>query len=224
MTKSWAGKQSTRQPPKPFLNKVTLWLEKIDGLRDKALFHIIKQYWPKSVTPNHLTIARIGIGAVLFIILFYYRNTNTALIVSLFCIGALTDLFDGSVARILDKKTKLGAVLDSVADRILIIPIGVYSLLGYYPWLLFTILTLEIINAAISFFGQRKNIFNGSNIFGKIKMVLQSLSLGAILVFWPEAPHLFFIYALWASAGITVISIFVKILELKETFDYGKKN
>lgn len=209
---------------KTFLSKVTLWLEKIDGLRDKALFHIIKRYWPKSVTPNHLTIARIGIGAVLFIILFYYRNTNTALIVSLFCIGALTDLFDGSVARILDKKTKLGAVLDSVADRILIIPIGVYSLLGYYPWLLFTILTLEIINAVISFFGQRKNIFNGSNIFGKIKMVLQSLSLGAILVFWPEAPHLFFIYALWASAGITVISIFVKILELKETFDYGKKN
>jgi len=209
---------------KNFLSKVTLWLEKIDGLRDKALFHIIKRYWPKSVTPNHLTIARIGIGAVLFIILFYYRNTNTALIVSLFCIGALTDLFDGSVARILDKKTKLGAVLDSVADRILIIPIGVYSLLGYYPWLLFTILTLEIINAVISFFGQRKNIFNGSNIFGKIKMVLQSLSLGAILVFWPEAPHLFFIYALWASAGITVISIFVKILELKETFDYGKKN
>ena len=209
---------------KNFLSKVTLWLEKIDGLRDKALFHIIKRYWPKSVTPNHLTIARIGIGAVLFIILFYYRNTNTALIVSLFCIGALTDLFDGSVARILDKKTKLGAVLDSVADRILIIPIGVYSLLGYYPWLLFTILTLEIINAVISFFGQRKNIFNGSNIFGKIKMVLQSLSLGAILIFWPEAPHLFFIYALWASAGITVISIFVKILELKETFDYGKKN
>src|SRR3989344_1529913 len=209
---------------KTFLSKVTLWLEKIDGLRDKALFHIIKRYWPKSVTPNHLTIARIGIGAVLFIILFYYRNTNTALIVSLFCIGALTDLFDGSVARILDKKTKLGAVLDSVADRILIIPLGVYSLLGYYPWLLFTILTLEIINAVISFFGQRKNIFNGSNIFGKIKMVLQSLSLGAILIFWPEAPHLFFIYALWASAGITVISIFVKILELKETFDYGKKN
>ena len=199
------------------LYNLKLFLEKIDSLRDKILFLFIKKYWPEKISPNHLTITRIVIGILLFIILFYSKNNDKNLIISLFIFGALTDLFDGSVARGLKKETKLGAVLDSVADRILIIPIALYGLFSSHKWLFLLIVLLEIANFLISVYGYGKNVFIKSNIFGKIKMFLQSAVFAAILVFWPNTPNIFFIYALWISVLFIIISIYIKFLELKKT-------
>jgi phosphatidylglycerophosphate synthase len=138
------------------------------------------------------------------------------LIISLFCVGALTDLLDGSVARGLKKETKIGALLDPAADRILIIPIAIYSLFTDHKWLLLWLLLLEIINALSSIYAHGKNIFIESNIFGKVKMVLQSIVFVAILVFWPKTPNMFFIYILWFTVILIIVSIYFKILEIKK--------
>lgn len=191
------------------------FLEKVDRLRDQALSVAIKPLWPRFFLPNHLTYSRIAIGIVLFILLFYYKNNDKLLVLSLFCLGALTDLLDGSVARALNKETKLGAMIDPVADRILIIPIAIYSLFGSHRWLFLSIIFLEIINALISIYAHSKNIFVFSNIFGKIKMLLQSVVFAAILVFWPDAPNIYFTSILWISITFMVISIYVKYLEVK---------
>ncbi len=201
---------------KSFLYNLKLFLEKMDNLRDKALFILIKPYWPRKILPNHLTIIRIIIGILLFILLFYYKNTNGILIILLFCIGALTDLLDGSVARAFKEETKVGAMLDPIADRILIIPIAIYSLFNLHRWLFLFLILLEIINVLISTYAYGKNIFIQSNIFGKIKMVLQSIVFAAILLFWPETPYILFIYILWLSIVFIIISIFFKILEIKK--------
>ena len=78
-----------------------LFLEKIDHYRDKALFAFIKPYWPSAITPNMITYVRIFIGTVLFFLLFFFSIDSKILVVSLFGVGALTDLLDGSVARAL---------------------------------------------------------------------------------------------------------------------------
>lgn len=200
---------------KNFINELQLFLEKIDSWRDKVLFVFIKPLWPRQVTPNHLTVLRICIGLFLFITLFYYKNDSAALVITLFFIGILTDLLDGSIARALHKETKVGAMMDPVADRILIIPIAFYSLFGDHRWLFLVLVLLEVINGLISLFAQGKNIFLQSNIFGKVKMVLHSLVFLAILFFWPKAPNIFFIYILWISAILIAVSIYVKILDLK---------
>jgi len=197
------------------LNSVQLFFEDLDRLRDKILFVFIKPFWPRAITPNHLTVVRIIIGSLLFFLLFYSKNDDKALIIFLFCFGALTDLLDGSIARGLGKETKLGALLDPVADRILIIPIAIYSLFNSHRWLFLLIIGLEIINFLTSVYAHGKNIFVESNIFGKIKMVLHSVVFGAILIFWPEAPHLSFIAILWISVAFLIVSIFVKVMELK---------
>ncbi len=207
---------------KDFLYDIKLFLEKIDGARDKILFIFIKPYWPRRILPNHLTVVRIIIGLSLFIFLFYFKNTSELFIISLFCVGALTDMLDGSVARGLHEETKLGAILDSVADRILIIPIAVYSLFTLHRWLFLLLILLEVINALLSVYAQGKNIFIKSNIFGKIKMVLQSVVFGAILIFWPRPPNMFFIDLLWISMYFIIISIFFKILELQTAQEYER--
>ncbi|MCX6720009.1 MAG: CDP-alcohol phosphatidyltransferase family protein, partial [Candidatus Staskawiczbacteria bacterium] len=113
---------------KETLNKLQKFLEKIDSYRDKLLFLFIKPYWPRRITPNAVTWTRVFISILLFVLLFWFKVENKGLILSLFCIGVLTDLIDGPIARGLDKVTEFGAMLDSTSDRLLLIPIAFYSL------------------------------------------------------------------------------------------------
>ncbi|MBI2054285.1 MAG: CDP-alcohol phosphatidyltransferase family protein [Candidatus Staskawiczbacteria bacterium] len=196
---------------KKFIKDLQTALEQIDGLRDRFLFLFIKPYWPRSIIPNHITYIRVAIGILLFVLLFFLGIENKILILSLFLIGVLTDLIDGPVARGTNRVTEFGAMLDSTADRILIIPIAVYSLFEFHKWLLLALLMIETINGISSIYYKSKEIYLESNIFGKIKMVFQSIVFIEILFIWPASPSQFFIYMLWFTIILTFLSIFTRI-------------
>lgn len=191
------------------------FLEGLDKIRDEVLFVFIKPLWPRTITPNILTAVRIAIGLVLFVLLFYYQNNNGKLILSLFFIGAFTDLLDGSVARGLNMETKVGETFDPIADRILIIPIAFYSLFGSHKWLFLLIVFSEIVNGLMSLYAQSRNVAVKSNIYGKTKMVLQSVVFMGILVIWPKNPGVFLISALWFSMVLMLMSVVLKFIEIK---------
>jgi len=199
---------------KTFIIDLQLFLEKIDSYRDKLLFLFIKPYWPRKITPNHITWIRVFLGIALFILLFWLRIEGKILIISLFCVGALTDLIDGPIARGTNRVTEFGAMLDSTADRILILPIAFYSLFGLHKWLLLILLITEIINALVSIYYKSNEIYLESNIYGKTKMVIICVVFIAILIVWPNPPSKIFIYGLWATILFSLLSIFSKILEL----------
>lgn len=198
-------------------------LERLDNYRNEFLYFFIKPYWPRAITPNQVTWIRVFIGVGLFVMLFFFKYENKALVVWLFVAGALTDLIDGPVARGTNRVTEFGAALDSTADRILILPIAVYSLFEYHKWLLLALLLAEVINALASIFYRSKAIYMESNIFGKTKMVLMSVVFIVILFVWPYAPHQFFIYMLWATLPISFLSIFAKVMELNQAGHINNK-
>lgn len=201
---------------KKLLDGLQKFLEKIDHFRDEFLFVFIKPLWPRKITPNHVTYLRVYIGIILFVMLFFFGIENKTLVISLFCIGVLTDLLDGSIARGLNEVTEFGAMLDSTADRILILPIAIYSLYNFQKWLLLALLLMEILNAIASLFYKSKEIYLESNIYGKTKMVLLCIVFIVILIVWPSKPPVFFIYVLWASLVFSCLSIFARILKLNE--------
>ncbi len=201
---------------KTVLDNLQSFLEKIDHYRDEVLFVFIKPCWPRRISPNQITYLRLIIGMALFALLFFFGIENKFLIIFLFCVGILTDLFDGSVARGLNKVTEFGTMLDPIADRILIIPIAVYGLLKLHKWLLLSLIIIEIIGALIALFHKSREKDVSPNIFGKTKMVLLSLVLAAILIFWPEAPAAFFIDVLWVAIVFAILSIFSRILDLNK--------
>ncbi len=211
---------------KRLLNKFKYFLENLDHKRDQILFYFIKKFWPRWVTPNALTYLRLVIGILLFVLLFYYNIENKTLIVTLFIIGILTDLLDGSVARCLNMESKFGAFIDPPIDRLLIIPIAIYSLLPNHQWLLLSLIVLEIVGGLISAYPQSKNVFISPNIFAKTKMFLQSIVFGLILITWPSEPNIFLVNLLWISAILLIIALFFKVLEIRRVLNenYFKLN
>jgi len=197
-----------------FIRNLKIFLERIDRYRDEILFVVIKPYWPDKITPNAITTVRIVIGVILFALLFFFKLESKIFILFLFFVGVLTDLLDGSVARGKNMVTELGAMLDPVADRIIIITIAFYSLFESHKWLLLILILAEIINTLVSIYYKTKNVYLESNIFGKTKMVLQSLVFVVILIFWPNPPSQVFINILWVSIVFVFLSSLLKILEI----------
>jgi cardiolipin synthase len=73
---------------------------------------------PALTIANLLTILRLILIPV-FVTALYYQQFKWALVV--FFVAAVTDGLDGLVARSLNQKTQLGAILDPMADKLLLV-------------------------------------------------------------------------------------------------------
>src|SRR6058998_152993 len=69
-----------------------------------------------ATTANQLTILRIVVVPV-FIILLVYNELGWAL--TTFVVAGISDVLDGIIARRFAQKTSIGAVLDPLADKLL---------------------------------------------------------------------------------------------------------
>ncbi len=67
--------------------------------------------------PNRLTVLRIMLVPV-FITAILYHHLDIALII--FIAASLTDALDGYLARVLGQKTEFGAIMDPIADKMLL--------------------------------------------------------------------------------------------------------
>lgn len=88
--------------------------------------------------PNFLTIVRL-IAAPLVAVMFLYFTRPYAdwFALVLFVLAAVTDWFDGYLARAWKQETKLGAMLDPIADKAMVV-IALMVIIGfssYSPWL-----------------------------------------------------------------------------------------
>lgn len=71
---------------------------------------------PLLTLPNLISLLRIGLTPI-FILMVFKRKAFLALLI--FLLAGMTDLLDGFFARLFKKKTKVGALLDPVADKLL---------------------------------------------------------------------------------------------------------
>ncbi len=93
--------------------------------------------------PNALSLARIAVLPLVLLDLLDDRFGRA--LVLLLLIGA-SDWFDGYLARVLDQRTRLGAVLDPIGDRAVFVVVGVGLVLAdLLPlWVLVVLLAREL--------------------------------------------------------------------------------
>ncbi|WP_164659353.1 CDP-diacylglycerol--glycerol-3-phosphate 3-phosphatidyltransferase [Tropicibacter sp. Alg240-R139] len=88
--------------------------------------------------PNILTVLRlVAAPGVAVMFLYFTRPYADWFALTLFVVAAVTDWFDGYLARAWKQETKLGAMLDPIADKAMVV-IALMVIVGYSsmsPWL-----------------------------------------------------------------------------------------
>lgn len=103
---------------------------------------------------------------------------------AIFVLAALTDRVDGYYARKSNSETQLGAFLDPLADKILIIPLlFVFSYLHWlWLWVAIVVTAREVTISVIRLVGVKRNISFPARWTGKLKMFFQVITT-AVLIF-----------------------------------------
>lgn len=121
----------------------------------------------------------------------------------IFVIASVTDFFDGYIARSWDQMTKLGGILDPLADKMLVLAgfIGLIVLDRASAFAVFLILSREffITGLRVVAISEGKNV--ASTMAGKIKTVVQMIAIGFLIMDWPYGSEL-----LWFAVALTLYS------------------
>jgi len=134
--------------------------------------------------PNTLTLLRI---AAIPAILIALDNHRFELAFILFVAAGVTDGLDGGIARMTNTRTQLGAYLDPLADKGLVLSLLIkLTLLGEIAgWVLTIILTRDIVclsGYVLLFFLTGEQIEVRPSMVGKLATLLQLLGVGGILL------------------------------------------
>ncbi len=139
--------------------------------------------------PNILTFSRIPL---LFLIVFLCQIPQerfaSTLAFVFFVVAGLTDFFDGYVARRYGQVSDTGKFMDALTDKILVL--GLYAsffVVGIFPLdfrlmlLYLLILTREFLITGLRLVAITRGVVLAAEQAGKLKMAVQSVSLGALL-------------------------------------------
>ena len=137
--------------------------------------------------PNALTVLRLILVPV-FVVLGLQSTSWTALWEAfvVFAVAAITDRFDGELARSWGQITDFGRIADPIADKALTLcGFGLLSYQGYLPWWLTILIAVrELGITAMRAFFLRRGVVVSANQAGKLKTFMQMVALGTLLIPW----------------------------------------
>jgi CDP-diacylglycerol--glycerol-3-phosphate 3-phosphatidyltransferase len=144
--------------------------------------------------PNALTVLRIFLVPVLVVVLLTRARTDEGLILGagIFGLAVLTDYFDGYFARRRNQVTKLGILLDPIADKLLTAAafLSLVEMDAVPAWMVMIILGREIAVTGL------RNVAAGwghlipASGLGKGKMVAQVIAIFLLLLSHQRFPVL----------------------------------
>ncbi|MDR1185382.1 MAG: CDP-alcohol phosphatidyltransferase family protein [Coriobacteriales bacterium] len=136
--------------------------------------------------PNLLSLLRLLLLPVFFVLLVQYHNNVMAFIVIL--VASLTDLIDGFIARATHTVSELGQLLDPFVDRVFII-LGVIAVFvaGRVPlWILILLLGRDACMLALTIYQKRRFNRDFEVIFlGKLTTALVMAGFCSLVLEWP---------------------------------------
>ncbi len=131
---------------------------------------------------NLVTIGRI-LAIPAFIAVLYLPITYKGWIAALvFCAIASTDAVDGWLARRHKEVTKAGAVLDPLADKLLVAAALIFLIgQGIDAWMAYIIIAREFLVTGLRILTKRKEVVHAS-MLGKLKTLSQMVGVVSVLV------------------------------------------
>ena len=170
--------------------------------------------------PNALTIGRI-ILVPLFVLAFYIPGILGDLIpFFIFILASFTDFLDGLLARLYKEESKLGELLDPIADKIMVASALVLLVMNetiqhYEVIAAIIILTREILISGLREFLAKSQISMPVSGLAKFKTFIQMFAIALLLTgdsgnklinFQDYNAHTIGIILLWLSAALTLFT------------------
>jgi len=166
--------------------------------------------------PNILTLSRIlAVPILVFLLWPEPRKFEYGLAFALYALMAITDYFDGYLARAQGTVSKLGIFLDPIADKIMVAAVILMLVLTRDVSGFATVAALIILLREIAVSGLREYLAGVQvsvpvSALAKWKTTFQLISLGAIILGgalpeWPWVKQLG-VFSLWAAAVLTLIT------------------
>jgi len=165
--------------------------------------------------PNLLTLFRIAAIPGIVALFFLDSDLGKYLACGLFSIAAITDFFDGYVARAYGQQSSFGKFLDPVADKLLVssallMATGFGQISGLTILPAVVILCREILVSSLREFLARVQIGVPVSTLAKWKTMIQMFAIGFLIVgdSGPDAlpTRLIGEWGLWAAAVLTLIT------------------
>lgn len=174
--------------------------------------------------PNSLASLRIIIAPIMFWILLtpelftdngFHVSWSYYTVSLLFVLASTTDFFDGFIARELDQKTMLGAILDPLADKMLVLAAFLGLMLNgdASAWAIYIIIVRELFITGLRTMAISEGIDVSASWAGKVKTVAQMFAIGFLMMHWPGGTEL-----LWFAVALTLYSGFEYLLGFKRAF------
>jgi CDP-diacylglycerol---glycerol-3-phosphate 3-phosphatidyltransferase len=142
--------------------------------------------------PNSLTVARLALAIAVFALI---GAGAYAWALGIFIAAAVTDALDGYFARLLKQDTPIGRQLDPLIDKVIVSGCYIYLVTvpgtGVAPWMVTVVVVRELLIQGLRSHLEGKGQAFGARTAGKLKTLVQCLSIAAILLvlsLGPEPP------------------------------------
>lgn len=162
--------------------------------------------------PNLLSLTRIA-AVPMIVWLLRDPSPGTAFItLVIYIVAAVTDFFDGYLARRYGLTTTLGKLLDPLADKLLIVSaLIMLSVIDRSPtvpgWLLVIIVGRELAVTGLRSIAANEGIVLAAEVSGKIKMILQAVGVGALILHYEYFGIDFYLFGMGLLVASTAVGL-----------------
>jgi CDP-diacylglycerol--glycerol-3-phosphate 3-phosphatidyltransferase len=140
--------------------------------------------------PNTITVLRTSVVPVLLLLPVFPGERGSQVIAWCFIIAALTDIVDGWLARRGQQVTRIGKLLDPLADKLLVsTALVVLVAMGRIPmwgvWMVVVIVGRELAVTGLRSLASAGGQVMGASWLGKVKAVAQNVAIAALIFHYP---------------------------------------
>ncbi len=166
--------------------------------------------------PNALTLFRIFLVPFLVVVLLTKFSGREYAGLAIFLLAAITDFFDGYFARRYNKMTKLGALLDPMADKLLMSAafISLVELGIARAWMIVIIIGREFAVDGLRAIAAQQGVTIAASPLGKTKTVSQVVAISLLILSYQLGEFKFMSeLALWVVmlfALVSAVDYFIK--------------
>lgn len=140
--------------------------------------------------PNVLTIARILLIPVFILVFISPTPERSLAAAAVFLIAAVTDFLDGYLARRRSQVTRLGRLLDPIADKLLVLS-GLILLVQFgrvAAWVAIVIIARELAVTGVRALAASDGVILSAETTGKYKMIAQVVAILLLILDESLAP------------------------------------